>query len=180
MNTKSDRIHFIPINVELAQMLMKNPLAFYYKYHLPWNKNWPHYGLKALLPLYVENLEKNNLQLGFGPWVMMDNGREHVIGDIGFNGTPDDEGIVEIGYHVVASERNQGYASEAVEKMCTWAFSHPEVTGVEAQCDKDNIASQKVLINNGFYHTGRHREILVFKKEKSAHENRKKRTRKEN
>ncbi|TGB05037.1 GNAT family N-acetyltransferase [Halobacillus salinus] len=168
MELKTGRLQLIPITVDLAQMLMKNSLAFYYKYQLPWNKNWPHDGLKALLPIYTEKLEEDQGQFGFGPWVMIDLDGEAVIGDIGFKGKPDEEGTVEIGYHVVASERNVGYATEAVAGLCKWAFTQPEVKSVEAQCDKSNIASQKVLINNGFTHTGRHREIFLFKKDKSV------------
>ncbi|ARI77600.1 GNAT family N-acetyltransferase [Halobacillus mangrovi] len=171
MELKTPRLHMIPITIDLAQMLMKNSLAFYYKYQLPWNKNWPHDGLKALLPIYVEKLENEESELGFGPWVIMDEKGEHVVGDIGFKGMPDSEGTIEIGYHIVASERNQGYASEAVENLCSWAFTYPGVKGIEAQCDKTNIPSQKVLINNGFNHTGRNRDILMFKKEKTANKN---------
>ncbi|RDY69146.1 GNAT family N-acetyltransferase [Halobacillus sp. SY10] len=170
MELKTERIHLFPITLDLAQTLMKNSLAFYYKFQLPWNKNWPHDGLKALMPMYAERLENDSDELGFGPWVMIDSAGEHVIGDIGFKGKPDSEGNVEIGYHVVASERNYGYASEAVQTLCEWAFKHAEVEGIEAQCDKDNIPSQKVLINNGFNHTGRSMDILVFKKEKKIHQ----------
>lgn len=167
MDLKTKRLQLFPITVDLAQTLMKNSLAFYYKFQLPWNKNWPHDGLKALLPMYAERLENNTEELGFGPWVIVDAAGEHVIGDIGFKGSPDEEGNIEIGYQVVASERNYGYATEAVEVLCQWAFKYEQVEGIEAQCDKNNIPSQKVLINNGFNHTGRHQEILVFKKEKT-------------
>ncbi|MCA0969400.1 GNAT family N-acetyltransferase [Halobacillus litoralis] len=168
MEIKTGRLQLIPVTVDLAQTLMKNSLAFYYKYQLPWNKNWPHDGLKALLPIYAEKLEHDEKQLGFGPWVMIDLDGESVIGDIGFKGKPDEEGTIEIGYHVVASERNVGYATEAVAGLCKWAFQQRDVKSIEAQCDKSNIPSQKVLINNGFTHTGRHREIFLFKKDKSA------------
>ncbi|WP_394219822.1 GNAT family N-acetyltransferase [Halobacillus trueperi] len=170
MELKTERLQLFPITLDLAQTLMKNSLAFYYKFQLPWNKNWPHDGLKALMPMYAERLENDSDELGFGPWVMIDSAGEHVLGDIGFKGKPDSEGNVEIGYHVVASERNYGYASEAVQTLCEWAFTHAEVKGIEAQCDKDNIPSQKVLINNGFNHTGRSMDILVFKKEKKIHQ----------
>ena len=169
MELKTDRLQLFPITVDLSQTLMKNPLAFYYKFQLPWNKNWPHDGLKALLPMYAERLENDPDELGFGPWVMIDEAGEHVIGDIGFKGSPDDHGNIEIGYHVVASERNFGYATEAVGALCQWAFKDEKVEGIEAQCDKSNIPSQKVLINNGFNHTGRSQDILVFKKEKAVH-----------
>ncbi|MGP4075095.1 GNAT family N-acetyltransferase [Halobacillus sp. K22] len=169
MSLYTERLQLMPVSIELAQTLMKNPLAFYYKYQLPWNKNWPHNGLKAIMPIYAEKLEHDEKELGFGPWIIMDATGDHVVGDIGFKGKPDDNGIVEIGYHIVNSERNAGYASEAVAHLCTWAFSHPEVKRVEAECDQGNIASQKVLINNGFLHTGKKGEILHFKKEKKVH-----------
>ncbi|QAS51127.1 GNAT family N-acetyltransferase [Halobacillus litoralis] len=170
MELKTARLQLFPITVDLAQTLMKNSLAFYYKFQLPWNKNWPHDGLKALLPMYAERLENDAEELGFGPWVIMDEKGEHVIGDIGFKGKPDDEGNIQIGYQVVASERNFGYASEAVDALCQWAFQSGGVEGVEAECDKSNIPSQKVLINNGFVHTGKNQDILVFKKGKTVND----------
>ncbi|WP_226578411.1 GNAT family N-acetyltransferase [Halobacillus litoralis] len=169
MEIKTERMQLFPVTLDLAQTLMKNSLAFYYKFQLPWNKNWPHDGLKALLPFYAERLENDSDELGFGPWVIIDAAGEHVIGDIGFKGSPNEEGTIEIGYHIVASERNSGYASEAVGVLCDWAFEKG-VEGIEAQCDKGNIPSQKVLINNGFAHTGRSQDFLVFKKEKLVHE----------
>lgn len=168
MSIYTDRLHLFPVSIDLAQTLMKNPLAFYYKYQLPWNKTWPHNGLKAILPIYVEKLEEDENELGFGPWVLLDASQEHVVGDIGFKGKPNDDGMVEIGYHIVESERNAGYASEAVKQICLWAFEQPGVKGIEAECDQSNIASQKVLINNGFNHTGKNGEILMFKKEKKV------------
>ncbi|ELK45018.1 GNAT family N-acetyltransferase [Halobacillus sp. ACCC02827] len=167
MEVKSARLKLFPVTLDLAQTLMKNSLAFYYKFQLPWNKNWPHDGLRALLPMYAERLENNPEELGFGPWVIIDLEEEHVIGDIGFKGLPDEDGNIEVGYHIVASERNFGFASEAVDALCQWAFRQENVKGIEAQCDKGNIPSQKVLINNGFNHTGRSQDILVFKKDKT-------------
>ncbi|MYL19062.1 GNAT family N-acetyltransferase [Halobacillus litoralis] len=170
MEINTERLRIFPVTLDLAQTLMKNSLAFYYQYQLPWNKNWPHDGLKAMLPIYTERLENNAGEMGFGPWVMINAAGEHVIGDIGFKGSPDEDGNIEIGYHVVASERNAGYASEAVGELCRWAFTKNGVEGIEAQCDKGNIPSQKVLINNGFSHTGRSQDILVFKKEKARND----------
>ncbi|WP_173916586.1 GNAT family N-acetyltransferase [Halobacillus sp. Marseille-Q1614] len=164
MDFSSARIKYLPITLDLAQMIMKNPLAFYYKYQLPWNRQWPHDGLKAMLPFYVEALEENESQLGFGPWIMIEEEAGQIIGDIGFKGRPDEEGRIEIGYHVAENQRNKGFATEAVQALCTWAFHNPVVKRVEAQCDKDNIQSQKVLINNGFHQTEIDRDMFTFQK----------------
>ncbi|WP_082234288.1 GNAT family N-acetyltransferase [Halobacillus massiliensis] len=173
MEFSSARIKYIPVTLDLAQMIMKNPLAFYYKYQMPWNRKWPHDGLKAMLPFYAEALEENEEQLGFGPWIMIEKDAGHIVGDIGFKGSADEEGTIEIGYHVTADQRNKGFATEAVEALCAWAFQHGEVKGVEAECDKENIQSQKVLINNGFHQTEIEQDIFTFqklKKEKKSSE----------
>jgi ribosomal-protein-alanine N-acetyltransferase len=77
-----------------------------------------------------------------------------VVGDIGFLAPPDTAGEIEIGYSVVPSRRNRGYASEAVAALLDWAGQQPGVTAVVAGTDADNAASQRVLERAGFHRTG--------------------------
>ncbi|UOQ93055.1 GNAT family N-acetyltransferase [Halobacillus shinanisalinarum] len=178
MEFSTRRIRFIPISIDLAQLIIKNPLDFFHAFHLPWDKNWPHDGLKAILPLYIEMLEEDQDVLGYGPWVMIDRNVEEILGDIGFKGKRED-GVLEIGYQIVTSKRNQGLATEAVKAMCDWAFQQPGITGVEAECDERNIPSQKVLINSGFAQTTRKGNIIFLKKEKFIHDKEKSSSRKQ-
>ncbi len=165
MEHATERIRFMPITVQAAQLLMKNPIGFYTSYGYPRNKSWPHDGLKVILPLYVELLENDRSEFGFGPWMMVDRKVGEILGDIGFKGQPK-HGIIEIGYYVVVSKRNQGFATEAVKSMCDWAFQQPHVQTVQAQCDKRNISSQHVLFNNGFIQVSEKGSIITFMKEK--------------
>ena len=71
------------------------------------------------------------------------------IGELCFKGLSAD-GIAEIGYGISDEYQNNGYATEAVSAVLEWAFSHPEVTAVEAETDPDNTASIKVLEKCGF------------------------------
>ncbi len=48
------------------------------------------------------------------------------IGDLCFKGLQKN-GIAEIGYGILAEHRGQGYATEAVQAVCKWAFGHAEV-----------------------------------------------------
>ena len=66
------------------------------------------------------------------------------IGELCFKGLSAD-GTAEIGYGISEEYQNNGYATEAVRAVLEWAFSHPEVTAVEAETDDDNIASKRVL-----------------------------------
>lgn len=72
-----------------------------------------------------------------------------VLGGVGFHGPPKG-GEVEIGYGIVPSRQGRGYATEAVSTLVSLALSMPEVVGVVAATDADNVASQRVLEKTGF------------------------------
>ena len=75
------------------------------------------------------------------------------IGDLCFKGLRED-GIAEIGYGILEEYRGLGYAAEAVQAACRWAFGHPEVKALEAETDAGNVASQRVLEKCGFRSNG--------------------------
>jgi RimJ/RimL family protein N-acetyltransferase len=72
-----------------------------------------------------------------------------VVGDIGFHGPPDPELAVEIGYSVVPAWRGRGVASRACALILQQAWQDGADT-VIAETDTDNVASQAVLLRNGF------------------------------
>ena len=80
-----------------------------------------------------------------------------VVGDIGFHGPPGPEKAVEIGYSVVPAWRRRGVASWA----CSLILQQAWQDGAEiviAETDQNNVASQAVLLANGF----RRRDPCVF------------------
>lgn len=77
-----------------------------------------------------------------------------VIGICGFKGKPDRTGSVEIGYSVLPSYRIQGYATEAVDRLVTWAFSHQNVVEVAAETLPHLRRSIRVMEKNGFVFRG--------------------------
>ena len=82
------------------------------------------------------------------------------IGGIGFAGAPDSEGKAEIGYGLDVRYFNKGYASEAVQSLLGWRFSHQQLHKVIAHTPMGHPASQKVLIKNGFSEVGRNEGII--------------------
>ena len=70
------------------------------------------------------------------------------IGGIGFKGSPNERGEVEIGYGIAHSYQNQGLASEAVAALCD--FARRGARFVIAETDRDNLASQRLLEKCGF------------------------------
>ena len=75
------------------------------------------------------------------------------IGDLCFKGLREN-GIAEIGYGILEEHQGQGYATEAVQAACHWAFLHPDVRSLEAETDAENAASQRVLEKCGFRPNG--------------------------
>jgi len=86
-----------------------------------------------------------------------------VIGICGFKGKPDCAGSVEISYSVLRSHRVQGYATEAVARLVTWAFSHQNVVQVTAETLPHLRQSIRVVQKNGFIFQGSGSEYGVVR-----------------
>lgn len=71
-----------------------------------------------------------------------------VVGSIGLFWPPND-GVLEIGYGVVASRRDRGYASEATRAVVAHALTAPGVHTVCATVEPANPASVRVLEKAG-------------------------------
>jgi len=112
---------------------------------------WPHADLLDVLPMQAAAAPD---AVPYGVWVIIKRATETVIGDIGFRGPPDADGIVEIGYSVVPARRRRGYATESARALLGWAAEQPGVDSVVAGCDRDNAASIKTLERLGFRRTG--------------------------
>jgi urease accessory protein UreH/RimJ/RimL family protein N-acetyltransferase len=78
---------------------------------------------------------------------------EEVVGLCGFKAPPAD-GHVEIGYGIAASRRRRGHAGAAVRAIIEAVRGDTEVRTLVALTATENIASQHVLMRNGFANVG--------------------------
>ena len=87
-------------------------------------------------------------------WFMeLKDSENEIIGTLSFKGI-DDKGIVEIGYGINEVYGNRGYMTEAVRAVVKWASEQPDVKQIEAEAEKDNIASIRVLEKCNFVPNG--------------------------
>ena len=86
-----------------------------------------------------------------------------LIGICGFKGPPDEAGSVEIGYSIVGSYQGRGFATEAVQRLTAWAFSHHNVLEVCAETLPHLSRSIRVLEKSGFCYTGKGSETGVIR-----------------
>jgi ribosomal-protein-alanine N-acetyltransferase len=94
------------------------------------------------------------------PWVARamvmtdDLGVRRVVGSVGFHGAPNDDGQVEIGYHVEPAYRRRGFASEAVRALIDWAATERAVRRFRASVAPSNAPSLAIMARLGFRQTG--------------------------
>jgi [ribosomal protein S5]-alanine N-acetyltransferase len=91
---------------------------------------------------------------GPDPWtcmfVMVDRRNGGVVGQCGFKGAPDGEGMVEIAYGVGPAHQGAGYATEAARALVVFCTTMEGVSRVRAHTKADNPASERVLQKAGF------------------------------
>lgn len=102
---------------------------------------------------------------GWSLWYLLSKKHDppKVLGICGFKGKPDRRGSVEIGYSVLRQFRVQGYATEAVARLVTWAFSHQNVVEVTAETLPHLRQSIRVMEKNGFAFRGPGSEYGVIR-----------------
>jgi ribosomal-protein-alanine N-acetyltransferase len=91
------------------------------------------------------------------PWLvraMVASTPRQVIGCVGFHAPPDDDGRVEIGYDIVASERRKGYAREGIRALLDWAWATGRVRACVASVNPRNAPSLALIRAFGFRHVG--------------------------
>ena len=108
---------------------------------------------EAMQPSY-DYLKANPSVLGWWTYLFVHAADNRLIGLGGFKGAPDAEGVVEIGYAIAPAYRGRGLATEAAGGMMKYAFSHPEVSRVDAHTLPERNASVRVLERVGMRYVG--------------------------
>ena len=76
------------------------------------------------------------------------------VGQCGFKGPPDSDGMVEIAYGVASNQESKGYATEAARALVAYALSVDQVKLVRAHTLPASNASKRVLAKCGFQFVG--------------------------
>jgi [ribosomal protein S5]-alanine N-acetyltransferase len=129
------------------------------------SSEWPPPANIAFLRAALSAVRDDCALLGWGPWLMVLGEDRVLVGDAGFKGPPDANGVAELGYGVLPRHQRRGFATEAVNALITWAFSQG-ARAIVAESDADNIASARVLQKAGFRQADPRGELLSWRVEK--------------
>lgn len=93
------------------------------------------------------------IRAGFSPasWLIVEDGE--LVGLCAVKRAPE-AGIVDIGYGIAPSRQGRGFAGRAVGDIVAWVRGHPALSAVTAETIPTGLASQRVLLRNGFERIG--------------------------
>ena len=100
----------------------------------------------AHITLIDEKIE-NNTGINWGITVK---GEDTIMGIIGHYRIQPENHRAEIGYMSLPEYNGKGYISEAIKAVVTYGFEQMNLHSIEAVIDPGNVASEKVLLKNGF------------------------------
>lgn len=83
-------------------------------------------------------------------WLIIRKSDKLVVGSCGFKNKPNKDGEVEIGYGLGKVHERNGYMTECVKKISSWALNQQGIRSIIAETEADNLPSQKVLSRCGF------------------------------
>jgi RimJ/RimL family protein N-acetyltransferase len=149
----TERLLLVPFTRQMVEAALDRDAEIWHTLSIRPHDEWPGEDIEEVLPLFARALEKDPTRAEWGRLIIQDASRM-IIGDIGFQEPPDDNGTVEMGYSIVPVYRKRGYATEAGHAIIAWAFTGPEVKRVTANCLQDNHASIRVLEKLGMKRLG--------------------------
>lgn len=144
-NILTNRLELVPVTLVIIQSLSEGSNEELKKIGIKPNAQWPTEDTKDILPIIYESLVKSKIPSGFEFWMIVNRDTMQVIGDIGFHGKPNDQGIVEVGFGLVEKERGKGFGFEALEAIMDWLSDQESVKVIKADCLINNIPSQRIL-----------------------------------
>jgi len=95
-------------------------------------------------------LENNEIHKSFGSFKVLEMGSSKLLGFAKLEITKEKPEEAEIGYMLLPEFWGRGFGNEIAEILLKIAISDPNLTRVYANTDPNNVASRKILINNGF------------------------------
>jgi [ribosomal protein S5]-alanine N-acetyltransferase len=161
-NLHTERLILIPFTYHISKALAMGSVKEVEELGLKTNGKWPRQDTMDILPFILKDFERNGKPTGFEGWMIVLEMNMTIIGDIGFRGTPDENGDVEIGYGIIEEEQGKGYGFEAAKTMVDWAFSQDKVKSIKADCLINNVPSIRILEKVGMKETKRDNHLIYW------------------
>lgn len=164
LKIQTARLTLIPFTIGICQESLSHNFTAIKSLGIYPGKGWPDEETIDTLPRIIKNLNKVGQPSGFESWMIIENERKLLIGDIGFKGLPNLNGEIDLGYGIIENERKKGFAIEASSAVLQWAFEQKNVSAITASCHTSNFGSQKILSLLNFSILKKDDEMIFWKR----------------
>jgi [ribosomal protein S5]-alanine N-acetyltransferase len=156
MAIETMRLQMIPYTPEQLLALIDNVPEFEKKMGFTAAKGLRDFIISdEVSPAWIERLRASSEP---DPWThgfaVIDRESRSIVGNVGFKGPPNEQGMVEIAYGIVPDYEGRGYATEAAALLVKFASGHSEVSLIRAHTLPTNNPSTRVLMKCGFEYVG--------------------------
>ena len=125
-----------PGDVDALSEVLGDPVAMRY-YDAPFDREQ--------VAAWIDWARDSYGEHGFGLWAVVRRSDGRFLGDCGpMLQSVDARSIPEVGYHIVPSEQNQGYATEAARACIDWVFASTPYESVCSIVSPENAPSRAV------------------------------------
>ena len=162
---ETERLRIVPMTYDFVKKLLDNDASAYEVLGAVKTETWPEKAdIWDVLPMMASGLNKSPVPDGFnGAWLFINKTDNSVVGDGGYKGLPDENGVIDFGYGIVETQRQKGFGFEAVSALCKWGLAQPDVKGLSADCLENNMPSIKLLKKLGLQEVERKGGMIFFK-----------------
>lgn len=122
-----------------------------------------------LIQMFDDKIE-NNIGINWG--ITFKSEPAKLLGIIGYYRIKPEHYRAEVGYMLLPEYNGKGIVTEAIKRVVDYGFQEMKLHSIEAILDPENLASEKVLLKNGFvkeahlleneYYEGRFLDSMIY------------------
>lgn len=144
MEIITERLLLVPCSLDLIKSLVLYRKELEKRSPIIIPSDWPSADLIGMLPYYIEKLESDKEEFGWGIWMIILYEEKRIIGDIMMRGKPV-EGVVEFSHHFIKEIVDESIAFEAIEAMIDWFIEGHSVKSILTECSTNDERSIRLL-----------------------------------
>lgn len=103
---------------------------------------------------FLDYCFREYIERGIGPWGIQLKETGAIVGNCGFPHILLEKHCGEVNCYIASRLRGQGLACEALQALFLWGFRDIGLTRIQARCEQDNLASQRLAEKAGMRFEG--------------------------
>ncbi|MCA1029934.1 GNAT family N-acetyltransferase [Bacillus timonensis] len=163
----TERLLIIPCSLDIAKSLIFHRIELEKRSPIIIPNGWPSAHVKGLLPFYIEKLERDKSEYGWGLWLVIDYPEKKIIGDIYLHDKPDKHGNISISFNMIQGLKDTSITYEAIDALIEWLTTQTDVKKVNTECSDSNTQSIKLFEKLGMRCTKKEGRFLLWELRKA-------------